>query len=355
MSHLSWIATKDDHWISKWDSLQMESPKGMFTQASSWLMSYAAYGFDYVLFLGVNGDQILAGFGCLIVKIGPFRLINCNWGPYYEEGIDPKTCLTQLKFWAKNQGAIALQINVPTEEINLADGIDKEGVFSKGNLMKKVFSPLYFNWITLPTVNGPDAEKELLKSFSENARRNIKTGLKNDLMIERVTSSDQLREVYSCFENNAAREGYLIREWNDVKDSLSESLRLGQAIFFQIRQEDNLIGAIWAAKGGRSYHYIMGGVERTTKDLKVGHLLQWSVMKASMEEGFSKYNISVGGSDGVVRFKSSFNPTEIASAGVFHLILNPLNYRIFQYGFKFAERNKKLASRLLKLIRKSKK
>lgn len=352
MRQLNWIATQEKNWVTKWDNIQMESSKGMFTQSSSWLMSYRSYGFDYVLFLGVDGEKIYAGFGCLIIKIGFFKMVNCNWGPYREDEIDALECVHQFHRWAKANGTIAIQINIPTHDKALETRLrQSEDAYSLGNLMKKVFSPAHFNWIDLPDYSDPDADKTLMKSFSENARRNIKTGLKNNLQIERVISPDQLREVYTCFENNASREGYLIRDWHDIHESLKQSLILGHSIFFTIRFEEKLVGAIWAAKGGRAYHYIMGGVERTEKDLKVGHLLQWSVMQAAMKEGFERYNISVGGSDGVVRFKSSFSPTESQSGGIYHLILRPFLFIIFQAGFRIAGRNKKLAAKVLKLIR----
>jgi len=352
MMPLTWIATKEAKWLSQWDAIQLESPKGMFTQCSSWLMSYQAYGFDYVLFLGVNGEQIHAGFGCLVVKVGPFRLINCNWGPYTDGVVNPIECIRQLQLWSKKQGAIAIQLNVSSEEPEVRFAFEKGGFsFIPGNLMKKVFSPIYFNWISLPNSADPEAERILLKSFSENARRNVKAAVKNDLVLERVNSPEVLRDLYACFENNAAREGYLIRDWKDIQGSLVEAMHLKQSLFFVVRLGNKIIGAIWAAKGGRSYHYIMGGVERTVKDLKVGHLLQWSVILESMKEGMDKYNISVGGSEGVVRFKSSFNPVEAQSGGVFHLVLIPWKYKLFKFGFSIAQRNKKLASKILKLLK----
>ena len=351
MSKLHWKATKEENLIHDWDQIQLESPKGMFTQCSSWLNSYHPYGFTWTLFLGLEDGQIKAGFACLILKFGPFKLINCTWGPYLEDEDDLVDSISQFRTWAISQGALALQVNLPqfmdSKIVKEALGND----FSEGNLTAKIFSPLHFNWIHLPSDQGEEADRKLLKSFSENARRNVKSALKNELEVVKVTTSEVLREAYQCFENNAIREGYSIRNWNDLKPSLTQAMEEGHAIIFLIKYEGQNVGAIWAAKGGGAYHYIMGGTERLEKDLKLGHLLQWAVMKASMEEGLEKYNISVGGSDGVVRFKSSFYPKEDQSLGVFHLVLSPVKFRLFQFVWRFAERNKKLASRVLKLIK----
>ena len=43
----------------------------------------------------------------------------------------------------------------------------------------------------------------------------------------------------------------------------------------------------------------------------VGHFLQWEALKLSIEEQCIGYNISLGGSDGVVAFKNNFNAQEI--------------------------------------------
>jgi hypothetical protein len=352
MTNISWIATKDQAWIAQWDSIQLNSPKGMFTQCSSWLQSYQPYGFDYLLFLGVSGEKIHAGFACIFVRIGSFKLVNCNWGPYLDGEVEAKESIQQLYLWAKSQGAISLQLNVASEEFEVRKMLERgDFSFSKGDQLRKVFSPVNFNWISFPDSSSGDEEQLLLKSFSENARRNIKTALKNGLVVEQVNSPESLRLAYQCFENNAAREGYPIRDWEDLKPSLTNAMLLGQSLFFIVKMDDKILGAIWAAKGGGSYHYIMGGVERTEKDLKIGHLLQWSVMKAGMAAGMDKYNISVGGSEGVVRFKASFNPVESHSEGVFHATLVPWKYRLFKYGYQIAERNKKLASKVLKLLK----
>lgn len=352
MIQLNWIETKEELWIQKWDEIQLESPLGMFTQCSSWLNSYQAYGFQPKYLLAVDQGQIRAGFAFLLVKIGPFTMVNCTWGPYTDGTISLNDCLKEIYSWAKTRGALAVQVNLAKgfwnpESVGIISGMG----FLAGNVMSKIFSPSLFNWISLPNHEDPEADRILLKSFSENARRNIKAALKNDLQVEKVDTPEALRQAYACFESNAAREGYPIRDWEDLKISLNQAMEKGQALFYLVKMENQVLGAIWSAKGGQAYHYIMGGVERTEKDLKIGHLLQWTVMQASLQEGLKKYNISVGGSEGVVRFKSSFYPVEEQSVGAFHAILIPWKYQLFKKGFKFAEKNKKLASKLLKLIR----
>jgi len=253
---------------------------------------------------------------------------------------------------AKELKSFAVQLNPGTFSLDDTWKARLNGLgFQKGNFLKKIFQPIDFNLITLPSGRGEEQEKALLKSFSENARRNVKTGLKNQLEIKKAQTLDQTEAAYRCFEANAEREGYVVRAWIDVKDSLWDGVRKGNSVIFYIEQEGKVIGSIWSAKGGRMLSYIMGGVDRTEKDLKLGHILQWQCMLEAMKDGFTTYNISVGGSDGVVRFKSSFYPKEISTSGSYMLPLNSFKFGIFRAIFPFFERNKNLAAKILKLIR----
>jgi len=69
--------------------------------------------------------------------------------------------------------------------------------------------------------------------------------------------------------------------------------------------------------------------------LLVGHFLQWEALKLSLEEQCLGYNISLGGSQGVVAFKNSFNTTEV-------LFQNSKHYKVinsFLFSFFFTLKN----------------
>lgn len=353
MSKISWIITKDPIWLAKWDELQINHESGMFTQTSTWLSSYQAYGFDFELLLGLDEfDQIMIGFGNLIVKAGPFKIYNCPWGPWMNNpDLNELACEAFLNR-SKEVGAFACQINPPffDTSVSFLNVLASKG-FQNGNLLNKIYSPEHFNIITLPEANGAELESQLLKSFSENAKRNIKSGLKNALEMKPAETAAEVRLAYSCFEQNAEREGYKIRAWEDLEYSLNTSVLNGNALIFLAKNEESIVGAIWVAKGGRMLSYIMGGVERTQKDLKVGHLLQWICILKAAELGYKSYNISVGGSEGVVRFKSSFYPQEMNSVGPKYFIISHLKHSLFKTGYSFLEKNKKLAVKILKFIR----
>ncbi|HEU4495853.1 MAG TPA: hypothetical protein VFR70_02260, partial [Flavobacterium sp.] len=84
-------------------------------------------------------------------------------------------------------------------------------------------------------------------------------------------------------------------------------------------------------------------------DLKTGYLIHWELIKKSFELGFSGYNISMGGSKGVVEFKSKFNTSAIHFAEPhYHLILKPLIFKIYTILNSIFAKNKKTISVLMK-------
>ena len=353
LNKTSWIVTAESPWCEKWDDLQRSSSSGMFTQTTSWLSSYKAYGFGFELLLKVDqrGD-ILAGFGNLIVKAGPFTSYVCSWGPFLEDPRELDEALTKFVERAKQLKSFVAQINPGAFDYDAEwSRLLADRRFQEGSVLKKIYAPVDFNLIQLPSIAEEEYEKVLLKRFSENAKRNVKAGLKNQLAIQKVKTKEDTEKAYKCFESNAAREGYTVRAWEDIKESLWNAVETGNSILFFAENEGVVIGAIWAAKGGQMLSYIMGGVDRMEKDLKLGHLLQWHCMLEAVALGYGQYNISVGGSEGVVRFKNSFYPLTVKTTGPKFLVLDNVCYSIFKRLFPFFERNKLLAAKILKLIR----
>ena len=52
---------------------------------------------------------------------------------------------------------------------------------------------------------------------------------------------------------------------------------------------------------------LIAEAEKEKPDLKLGYLLHWELIKKSYELGYKGYNISMGGSKGVMEFKAKFD------------------------------------------------
>ncbi|OOG74588.1 peptidoglycan bridge formation glycyltransferase FemA/FemB family protein [Algoriphagus sp. A40] len=349
---LGWIITKTPKWLEKWDRIQKSHPLGMFTQTSSWLSSYQAYGFDFELLIKVDkAGEILSGFGNLIVKIGPLKAYVCPWGPFVSESGDLREALDHFLNRAKKLNCFAAQFNLGGYDTpsDIPARMEMIG-WKKGNILGKIYSPKSFNIINLPSLEE-DYKGILFAHFEGKAKRNIKTGLKFPVEITSAKDENEVRQAYQMFEENAQRESYSIRSWKDIGPSMTDSVLKGNSVVFLAKFENEVVAAIWLAIGGNMFTYIMGGSDKSQKKLNLGFLLQWAAVCKSVEMGFDRYNISTGGSPGVMDFKMSFNPKEIYSPGSFLKIVNPTTFWMFEKGYRIAERNKSLAAKILKLIK----
>lgn len=347
-----WIITQTPNWLEKWDIIQKSHPLGMFTQTSSWLSSYRAYGFDFELLLQVNEKgEILSGFGNLVVKIGPLKAYVCPWGPFVSKPEDLLKAIDQFLKRAKELNCFAAQFNLGWYETpsEIPENFDRIGL-KKGNILGKIYSPKSFNIINLPSFEE-DYKSILFAHFEGKAKRNIKGGLKFPVEIFQAQNEIEIRQAYQKFEESAIREGYSIRSWEDIGPSMCDSIRKGNSVIFLAKFESEIVAAIWLAIGGNMFTYIMGGQDKSKKNLNLGFLLQWAAICKSVEWGFDRYNISTGGSLGVVSFKRSFNPKEIYSSGSYIKIIHPTTYWMFEKGYRIAERNKSLAARILKFFK----
>lgn len=352
LTEIGWIITKTPKWLEKWDEIQRSHPSGMFTQTSSWLSSYQAYGFEFELLLKVNKyGEILAGFGNLVIKLAFLNAYVCPWGPFLSESQDFMEAADQFLDRAKKLNSFVAQINLGWYEIPATFPAKFEQIgWKKGNALGKIYSPKNFNIIQLPAIQE-DYQSILFAQFQGKAKRNIKGGLKFPVEITLAKCELEIRQAYQKFEENAQREGYSIRSWKDIGPSLQDSVKKGNSILFIAKYENEVVAAVWIAIGGNMFSYLMGGGDKSKKNLNLGFLLQWKAICKSVELGFDRYNISTGGSPGVMSFKSSFNPQEVNSAGSYLKIIKPTTYWLFEKGYKIAEKNKSGVAKILKLIR----
>lgn len=346
-----WIATKEQKWLDKWDEIQINSEQGVYTQISTWLKSYQSYGFDYELLLCIDDNQkIIAGNGIIIFKVFWFKLYISNWKPLFlNNSIQFIDFISFFFQRAKKLKCFASQINISNNDLQ---NINKP--FYKGTLTNNVYIPSGFNCINFEHIITDNSifEEQLLNSFHNYGRRDIRSSLRKNITLRQAKTEDEIKQAYQCFYKNSLRENYSIRSWQDQKEYLIESVNKNYSVVLTAFYEDNLKGAIWISKGGNMMTYMMGGVERTKPDLLIGYFLQWHAIKLSYNQGFEKYNLSIGGSKGVINFKNRFNPKFIKSENNYYFINRSFMFFLFQKIYPFFKKNKKLASQLLKLIKK---
>jgi hypothetical protein len=73
----------------------------------------------------------------------------------------------------------------------------------------------------------------------------------------------------------------------------------------------------------------------------------------AIQEGLDGYNISLGGSKGVVEFKNSFNTEQLYyDNGQYHWVLKPLYFKLYLFFEKKLKPHKKTISKVLSKLKR---
>jgi len=360
MDSFKW--TQEEAELEKWDSFLDENPRGHFSQLSTWLKSYKAYGFDFKVLLGYEKDQIIGGLGVVIAKASIFRFYIAPYGPIVSKGFEGSMGVLLEEFYrdAKKRGATYCQANIPSvakENVLLNDYIVNDyddSILPKnyhiGSQFKFVSSNVRLGVVDLHYGEENSYESTAL-SFKSNTRRDVNKSqrIQNELVFAKTKA--EIFEAYTVIQNNADTIGYAVRSWEDIKETLIAMVSNNRCLIPTCFNDGDLKGALVVFIGGRRLSYIMGATKREKKDLMVGHFLQNEMIKYSIDKQFSFYDISAGGSKGVMKFKEGFGANFVDLVGPRYWICNPLKFRVYAKTLPYLKRNKKLASKILKFFK----
>ena len=90
-----------------------------------------------------------------------------------------------------------------------------------------------------------------------------------------------------------------------------ESLLEAVVVILVARQQGIDLGVHYGVIAGQRYNYLMGGTVRAQPDLGVGHFLHWMAINRAKDLGLMGYDLTSGGSSGVMRFKMGFGPSHV--------------------------------------------
>lgn len=362
--NLHWCENLDSpEWVA-WDDFLQETPRGHYLQLSDWLKAYSIYGFKAVLLIGKDEiGNIVGGLGVVKAEIAFIKLFIVPAGPIIREGWEDTTEVFIREFYdyCKKSGATYAHINVPMLEqgempFSLPlNALPKSSIFYSGKegiRFKNVATISGLRWVDLQEY---DLEKQevLLAALPAKTRRDIRASQRKEVYCYEVRELDQIKQAYSFIEISAKENGYVVRSWNDIADLIRNSTTKAYSTFFVANKNGEQKGAIWLIKCGKRYTYMTGGTKRETPDLLTGYILQWNALILSLREGFKGYDISVGGTSGVLQFKDSFGPTYYTFVSPRYWVFKPLQFNIFNVFYNKLSRHKKAIATFLRLWQKN--
>lgn len=351
------IYTKDNYWFEKWDAFIIKEDKGSHLLLSEWIKSYQSYGFDYELCICVDNEIIIGGYSAVIAKALFFKFFIVSYGPIITEGYEHRfnELIETVPIRANYYNCCYCHLTLPFSTVankhiyTILPELSALETAKEGHLFNYVYSSNGLNWIDL---NGFDEETKIM-TLKPTVRRNIRNSYRKGLVLQDMDSRGRLEEGYRLFVENSRLANYSIREWDDLKESLFALLDQGFLKMLGAYKNGELKGAILLVQSGRYFTYILGGSKKEVPDLRTGDFLQWEAVKLSIKSGFDGYNISLGGSKGVVEFKNSFNTEQIIfENSKFHWILKPAFFNLFLFFEKYMKPYKKHVSKILSLLKK---
>lgn len=350
------VFTKDEDWLKKWDAFVLQKDKGSHLLFSDWVNSYQSYGFDYEICIGVKNDTIVGGYAAVIAKAFVFKFYIVPFGPIVSDGFENllnefiETVPQRAAYYNSCYCHICLPISTVSNRhvFSVLDKLSALHDAKGGHLFKYVYSSNGLNWIDLK--DYLDSESKLV-TLNSSVRRNIRNSYRKGLVLEDMNSIEKLEKGYSLFLENATSGNYSIREWNDIKESLIALLDKGVLKMLGAYKNGELKGAIVLIESGNFFTYVLGGSKKETPDLRTGDFLQWEAVKLTIDRGFDGYNISLGGSKGVMDFKNSFSTQSIEfEQSKYHWVLKPFYFQVFLFFEKNMRPFKKQISKILSII-----
>ena len=319
MPRLEWL---EEAGLGEWDAFQMSNPRGHYCQLSTWLKSFECFGGqERVLVARDESGAIVGGLGCIAWQKWGVDFWTAPAGPVVRDGSEQAAgpILTAACAAAQGAGAMVLIVQPIVSEVasrfapmllpsahrpthdDLAMRLRLPGM-AVGEMM----------WIDFSRALGVSSwEENLLATFSQNTRRDIRSSLRSDLVCISPQEPEQMRAVYGVIEANGRAQGYATRTWEEFGRTIVEQVGKGHATLLGVLSEDRLVGAHYGVLAGQRLSYMMGGTIRVGGSLKIGHFVQWMAIKRAYELGLAGYDLTSFGTPGVNRFKMGFNPQVI--------------------------------------------
>ncbi len=328
--------------IAQWDSLVVGNPDGghiynsfewgEFKKTASWQPHYLVYEqADFTLYFSLA--QKTASF------LG--NIYYCAKGPGIFSGYKPsKTSLdifkqfcTQLQQYLSDIDKKAIMVKVEPEILEGSCDLTQFG-------LQKSSADLQFKATIL--VDLDRSEDELLASFKQKTRYNIRYAERKEVVVEQREMNDAgVDLMYDMMSATQARAGFFLRKKSYFKLYWQILASSGMGQLFVAKHQSDDLAAIYATRFGTAAYYKDGGSFDLKRNLMAPYLLQWRAMQWAREGGATKYDLvavppkasledASHPQAGLYQFKRGFNDEVTEFIGCYDLPIMAQKYRIWR-------------------------
>jgi lipid II:glycine glycyltransferase (peptidoglycan interpeptide bridge formation enzyme) len=196
--------------------------------------------------------------------------------------------------------------------------------------------------VSTVVVNLRPNEDDILNSFKQKTRYNVRLAMKKGVTVEAVQTTDEsIDEMYDLYKTTTKRAGVYLRSKEYFADFWRLHARENTGQMFFAKYEGKILAGAFITFLGSKALYKDGGSIREHTDVQAPYLLQWEIMRWLKAQGVSEYDLhGVPPKDqldnpqhplaGLARFKLGFNPEVTEFIGTYDLPLSAWKYRLWQ-------------------------
>ena len=327
-----------------------------FQQSLEWTKVKESWTHEVVLSKDKNG-QIVGAIMVLIRKIPIFgNFMYVARGPIcdiHDENV-LKDLSDGLKELAKKYNAFTLRMepDIESSDEEFKEIIQNLGfkINDKGKNFSDGIQPRY---VFRLDIKGK-TEDEIFAEFHQKTRYNVRLAMKKGIEIREGTKED-LKAFHQIMKVTGKRDNFMIRPlsyFEKMYDELApEHLKLMMA-YYNGQPVSGIIDIIY----GNKIWYLYGASSNEHRNLMPNYLLQWEMIKYSIEHGKDMYDFRgvtgiVDEKDphyGLYRFKKGFNAKFTEFVGEVYINFKPLKYKLYKITEKLYKNIAEIKGKLFK-------
>lgn len=323
----------DDSNREKFIEFNQKHPKGHFLQSPEWAKLKSEWKNEVVLAEDKDGN--IKGAMSILIRKLPYinsSIMYSPRGPVCD--IHDKETFQELvdgaKELAKKYNAFIFRVDpdIPDNDEEFKKIAQEVGFKLKEEVkdFNEVIQPRY-----VFRLNVKDkTEEELLKSFHEKTRYNIRLSGRKGVTI-RDGNREDLKDFYKIMQETGNRDNFLIRPlayFEKMYDCMGKDyLRVIMADY----NGKPISGAI-AIYYGNKVWYLYGASSNENRNVMPNYLVQWEMIKWALEKKCDIYDFrGVSGhvdehhpQYGIYKFKKGFNGDFVEFVGELYMVFKPL-------------------------------
>ncbi|WP_245993332.1 lipid II:glycine glycyltransferase FemX [Xylanimonas allomyrinae] len=193
---------------------------------------------------------------------------------------------------------------------------------------------LYPSTLILDLGREPDA---LLADMRKSTRYEIRKAARDGLVIRRITTQEEVRQVLDVYRTTAQRAGFVLHDdeyYLAVHRELGDASRLVSAF----DEDGNPCCFAWAVASGETAFLLYGGANEAGRRLRATAAVYWASIEDARAKGVRRYDLNGLLNDGIGEFKRSFAKHEDELVGSWDVPLNRPLYALWERALPAAKK-----------------